>query len=116
MFIRQQDSDLAGGLVGGMGIAPCGEIGDEIGLFQPAHGSAPDIMGKDEANPLAAIMSTSLMLEYLGEKLDTSAYNDAALILNSAIENGFLQNQLKPIEFGGDMGTKAITNQLAKFI
>lgn len=43
-------SDLAGGLVGGMGMAPCGEIG----LFQPAHGPAPDIMGQDKANPLAA--------------------------------------------------------------
>ena len=44
-------SDLAGGLVGGMGMAACGEIGDEHGLFQPAHGSAPDIMGQDTANP-----------------------------------------------------------------
>ncbi len=50
-------SDLAGGLVGGMGMAACGEIGDKIGLFQPAHGSAPDIMGQDKANPLAAILS-----------------------------------------------------------
>ncbi|MGR3714352.1 MAG: isocitrate/isopropylmalate dehydrogenase family protein, partial [Shimia sp.] len=50
-------SDLAGGLVGGMGMAACGEIGDDTGLFQPAHGSAPDIMGQDKANPLAAILS-----------------------------------------------------------
>ena len=48
-------SDLAGGLVGGMGMAACGEIGDQVGLFQPAHGSATDIMGQDKANPLAAI-------------------------------------------------------------
>ena len=44
-------SDLGGALVGGMGMAACGELGDEIGLFQPAHGSAPDIIGRDESNP-----------------------------------------------------------------
>ena len=48
-------SELAGRLVGGMGMAACGEIGDQVGLFQPAHGSAPDIIGQDKANPLAAI-------------------------------------------------------------
>ena len=53
-------SDLAGGLVGGMGMAACAEIGDKNGLFQPAHGSAPDIMGQDKANPLAAIRSGAL--------------------------------------------------------
>ena len=63
-------SDLAGGLVGGMGIAACAEIGDDTGLFQPAHGSAPNIMGQDRANPLAAILSGALMLEYLAEKAD----------------------------------------------
>ena len=56
-------SDLAGGLVGGMGMAACAEIGDDTGLFQPAHGSAPDIMGQDKANPLAAILSGALMLD-----------------------------------------------------
>ena len=61
-------SDLAGGLVGGMGIASCAEIGDNHGLFQPAHGSAPDIMGRDKANPLAAILSGALMLDYLADK------------------------------------------------
>ena len=58
-------SDLAGGLVGGMGMAACGEIGDANGLFQPAHVSAPDIAGQDRANPLAAILSGAMMLDYL---------------------------------------------------
>ena len=61
-------SDLVGGLVGGMGMASCAEIGDAHGQFQPAHGCAPDIMGQDKANPLAAILSGVLMLEYLAEK------------------------------------------------
>ena len=61
-------SDLGGGLVGGMGMAACAEIGDQVGLFQPAHGSAPDIMGQDKANPLAAVLSGALMLDYLAER------------------------------------------------
>ena len=109
-------SDLAGGLVGGMGMAACGEIGDQIGLFQPAHGSAPDIIGLDKANPLAAILSAGLMLDYLAEKLDQHAYEDATMILDAAIETGFALNQLRPMEFGGDMGTKAITLTLSSLM
>jgi len=105
-------SDLAGGLVGGMGMAACAEIGDEIGLFQPAHGSAPDIMGEDKANPLAAILSGGLMLEYLAEKSNDQRYEIAALALDRAVEEGFAANALRPMEFGGDMGTKAVTNEV----
>ncbi len=109
-------SDLAGGLVGGMGMAACGEIGDNIGLFQPAHGSAPDIIGQDKANPLAAILSAVLMLDYLGEKLDEPAYGDAAMILEAAIDAGFAAKRLRPIEFGGTMGTTAITKEISNII
>jgi len=105
-------SDLAGGLVGGMGMAACGEIGDTTGLFQPAHGSAPDIMGQDKANPLAAILSGALMLDYLAEKLDRPALADAAELINRAVDDGFDDNALRPMEFGGDMGTKAVTAEL----
>jgi len=105
-------SDLAGGLVGGMGMAACGEIGDTTGLFQPAHGSAPDIMGEDKANPLAAILSGALMLDYLAEKLDRPGLADAAALIDGAVETGFAANVLRPMEFGGDMGTKAITRQV----
>jgi len=102
-------SDLAGGLVGGMGMAACAEIGDETGLFQPAHGSAPDIMGRDMANPLAAILSAALMLDYLVEKLDRPEFQDAAQLIEQAVEAGFAENALRPMEFGGDMGTRAVT-------
>lgn len=103
-------SDLAGGLVGGMGMAACAEIGDENGLFQPAHGSAPDIMGQDKANPLAAILSGGLMLDYLAERTGDTKYADAALLIDAAVDQGFADNRLRPMEFGGDMGTKAVTN------
>ena len=105
-------SDLAGGLVGGMGMAPCAEIGADTGLFQPAHGSAPDIMGADKANPLAAILSAALMLEYLAQKIDRPALLDAAELIETAVSRGFAQNKIRPLEFGGDMGTRAVTNQL----
>lgn len=102
-------SDLAGGLVGGMGMAACGEIGDETGLFQPAHGSAPDIMGQDKANPLAAILSGALMLDYLADKTDLPGLSEAGARIDAAVERGFAENALRPMEFGGDMGTKAVT-------
>jgi 3-isopropylmalate dehydrogenase len=105
-------SDLAGGLVGGMGMASCGEIGDNHGLFQGAHGSAPDIMGQDKANPLAAILAGALMLDYLAEKLDAPQMADAAHAIDDAVESGFRDGRLRPMEFGGDMGTAAITREL----
>jgi 3-isopropylmalate dehydrogenase len=105
-------SDLAGGLVGGMGMAACAEIGDDTGLFQPAHGSAPDIMGQDRANPLAAILSGALMLEYLAQKSDLPSLADAAGLVEAAVQRGFEQNRIRPIEFGGDMGTRAVTAEL----
>ncbi|MEM7753614.1 MAG: isocitrate/isopropylmalate family dehydrogenase [Pseudomonadota bacterium] len=105
-------SDLAGGLVGGMGMAACAEIGDKVGLFQPAHGSAPDIMGQDKANPLAAILSGAMMLDYLADKADDAQLADAASLIETAVEKGFAANALRPMEFGGDMGTKAVTTEV----
>ncbi|MEM6303482.1 MAG: isocitrate/isopropylmalate family dehydrogenase [Pseudomonadota bacterium] len=109
-------SDLAGGLVGGMGMAACAEIGDTHGLFQPAHGSAPDIMGQDRANPLAAILSGALMLDYLAEKTGAPAYAAAATAIERAVEEGFAARALRPMEFGGDMGTSAMTRVLLELI
>ena len=60
-------SDLSAGLIGGLGMAPGANIGDGIAVFEPVHGSAPDIAGQDKANPIAAILSGALMLRYLNE-------------------------------------------------
>jgi 3-isopropylmalate dehydrogenase len=109
-------SDLAGGLVGGMGMAACGEIGDDIGLFQPAHGSAPDIMGQDKANPLAAILSGALMLDYLADRGGDPRFAQAAALIDEAVEAGFAANGLRPMEFGGDMGTLAVTDAVIAHI
>lgn len=109
-------SDLAGGLVGGMGMAACAEIGDRNGLFQPAHGSAPDIMGQNRANPLAAILSGALMLDYLADTSGSAAFRHAAEEIEAAVDAGFAANDLRPIEFGGDMGTTAMTSAVLKRI
>jgi 3-isopropylmalate dehydrogenase len=109
-------SDLGGGLVGGMGMAACAEIGDETGLFQPAHGSAPDITGQDSANPLAAILSGALMLEYLADKSDEPALWEASQLIDNAVSRGFAEARIRPLEFGGDMGTVAVTNELLSLI
>ena len=102
-------SDLAGGLVGGMGMAPCAELGVNHGLFQPAHGSAPDIAGQDKANPVATCLSAGMMLDWLGQRSDNAALSAAALLLDSAIEAAFATGQLRPMEFGGDQGLVAAT-------
>ncbi len=109
-------SDMAGGLVGGMGMAACAEIGDEHGLFQPAHGSAPDIMGQDKANPMAAIISGGLMLDYLADRSSQASLADAAQVIDDAVQEGFADNRIRPMEFGGDMGTKAVTAALVDLI
>jgi 3-isopropylmalate dehydrogenase len=102
-------SDLGGGLVGGMGMAPCAELGDEHGLFQPAHGSAPDIAGQDKANPTATFLSTAMMLDWLAMRHDIPQLADAAILLEGAVERGFAERRLRPMEFGGDQGLKAAT-------
>lgn len=102
-------SDLAGGLVGGMGMAASAEIGDHHCLFQPAHGSAPDIMGQDKANPLAAILSGALMLDWLGFQAGNAKMIDAARLIETAVADGFASGSLRPMEFGGDMGCTDMT-------
>jgi 3-isopropylmalate dehydrogenase len=106
-------SDLAGGLVGGMGLAPCAELGDAHGLFQPAHGSAPDIAGQDKANPAATILCAAMMLDWLGERHAIAALGEAAQLIEEAVEEGFAMRALRPVEFGGDQGLKAATQAIA---
>ncbi len=109
-------SDLSAGLVGGMGMASCGEIGDEHGLFQPAHGSAPDIAGQDKANPLAAILSGALLLDYLSERGDNPRSAEAAQLIEASVHEAFASDLIRPIEFGGDMGTRAVANAVVDVV
>ncbi|MGE4220501.1 MAG: isocitrate/isopropylmalate dehydrogenase family protein [Alphaproteobacteria bacterium] len=101
-------SDLAGGLVGGMGMASSADIGDRHAVFQPAHGTAPDIMGKGIANPTATFLSAAMMLEWLGDRHGQDSCTLAAGILERAVETGFTGGRIRPAEFGGPHGTADI--------
>jgi 3-isopropylmalate dehydrogenase len=100
-------SDLTAGLIGGMGMAPSADIGDQHAVFQPCHGTAPDIMGKGLANPTAMILSAALMLDWLGERHDHAPAVAAAERIERAVDQAFAKG-LKPCEFGGSDGTAAI--------
>jgi 3-isopropylmalate dehydrogenase len=105
-------SDQTAGLVGGMGMAPSADIGDDHGLFQPCHGSAPDIAGQGKANPTAMILSAALMLDWLSERSDGAvsvALAEAARRIERAVDEVFASGRITPFEFGGSDGTKAIS-------
>lgn len=102
-------SDLAAGLIGGMGMAPSGDIGDAHALFQPSHGSAPDIAGQGKSNPTAMFLSAAMMLQWLGERHGVRACLDAADLLETAVDHVFAQHLVRPHEFGGGDGTAEIT-------
>ena len=100
-------SDLTAGLIGGMGMAPSADIGDKHAVFQPCHGTAPDIMGKGLANPTAMILSAGLMLDWLGDRHDHPPAVAAAERIARAVDAAFAKG-LKPSEFGGSDGTAAV--------
>ena len=105
-------SDLGAGIVGGMGFAPCAELGPKQGLFQPAHGSAPDIASQDKANPTAMLLSAAMMLDWLGERHDIASAREAADDLNDTIYHLFADSVVLPTELGGPDGTIDYTNKL----
>jgi 3-isopropylmalate dehydrogenase len=100
-------SDLAAGLIGGLGIAPSADIGDKHAVFQPCHGTAPDIMGQGKANPTAMILSAAMMLDWLADKHEHAPAADAALRIEHAVDRAYASS-LKPMEYGGRDGTSAI--------
>ena len=82
-------SDLAAGLVGGLGMAPSADIGDTHAVFQPCHGTAPDIMGQGKANPSAMILSAAMMLDWLADKHDHQPAAEAAQRIERAVDKAF---------------------------
>src|SRR5437867_1478191 len=100
-------SDLTAGLIGGMGMAPSADIGDRHAVFQPCHGTAPDIMGKGLANPTAMILSAAMMLDWLADRHDHAPAAEAACRIERAVDAAFAQG-LRPCEFGGSDGTAAV--------
>ena len=101
-------SDLAAGLIGGLGIAPSADIGDTHAVFQPCHGTAPDIMGQGKANPTAMILSAAMMLDWLADKHEHPVAAEAAQRIEGAVDKAYAAG-LKPMEYGGSDGTAAIS-------
>jgi len=100
-------SDESAGLVGGLGLAPSGNIGDHNGLFEPVHGSAPDIAGKNIANPCSMILSAAMMLDYLGE---WEISND----IKNAVEKVIAECKIRTPDLGGDACTMDVTKAIVK--
>ncbi|MEC7123670.1 MAG: isocitrate/isopropylmalate family dehydrogenase, partial [Pseudomonadota bacterium] len=98
-------SDLGAGLVGGMGMAPSGDIGLNHALFQPAHGTAPDIVGQGKANPTAMILSAGMMLDWLGDRHGDPAARRAGDMIRAAVDSAYGAGDLVPHEHGGAAGT-----------
>lgn len=101
-------SDLGAGLMGGMGFAPSADIGASHAVFQPCHGTAPDIAGQGKANPTAMILSGAMMLGWLGEKHGRKEALQAAELIRQAVDQAYAGG-IRPGEIGGPDGTAAIT-------
>jgi len=102
-------SDLAAGLVGGLGLAPGGNIGREAAIFEAVHGSAPDIAGKGIANPAALILAGAMMLDHLGE---TEAGNHVRAAVSRVIE----QDQVRTRDLGGNASTREFGDAVVRRI
>ena len=111
-------SDLMAATIGGMGLAPSGDIGENHGLFQPAHGTAPGIMGQNIANPIATILSAKLLLEWLASKHPdvADALQAGANAIDQGVEGLLKDSDTKTPDLGGKAGTTDLGDALAAFV
>ena len=106
-------SDLCAGLVGGLGVTPGANIGDEQAVFEAVHGSAPDIAGKGIANPLALIMSATMMLNYLAETRHDERAKETARRIREAYSRALAEGA-KTRDLGGDLDTDGFTQAVVE--
>ena len=102
-------SDLGAGLVGGLGLVPGANLGDNCAIFEPVHGSAPKIAGKNMANPTAMLLSAVLMFQHLGE-------TEKAALIASAVEKVYANGKLRTADLGGDSSTSQFTDAVVQHI
>lgn len=95
-------SDLTSGLIGGLGLAPGANIGEKAAMFEAVHGSAPDIAGKNRANPIAVLRAATMMLEYVKRA-------DLAQRIEKAIHKVIIEDKIRTQDLGGNASTKDIT-------
>jgi isocitrate dehydrogenase (NAD+) len=98
-------SDLCAGLVGGLGVVPGANIGTEIAVFEAVHGSAPDIAGKNLANPTALLLSGLMMLDYIGERA-------ASARIRSALDRVLAEGKVRTHDLGGTASTTSFTEAI----
>ena len=91
-------------------MAPSADIGDKHAVFQPCHGTAPDIMGQGKANPTAMILSAAMMLDWLADKHDIPAAAEAAIRIENAMDEAY--ESVKPLDLGGTDGTAAVSKAI----
>ncbi len=110
-FLGDMLSDLGGGTIGGIGLCPSGNVGDEHAYFEPIHGSAPDIAGQDKANPISQILTLGLMLDHIGERASGDLVRAA---VHKALKSGEMQlNQLGQPVAGTRAAAEAIASAVA---
>ena len=106
-------SDLGAATAGGLGLAPSGDIGDRWALFQPSHGTAPDIAGRGVANPLAMILSAALMLDWLGERHRDPAATRAGERIERAVAAVLAAGAVRTPDIGGRSTTREVGDAVA---
>jgi 3-isopropylmalate dehydrogenase len=99
-------SDLGAATVGGLGLAPSGDVGDRYALFQPCHGTAPDIAGKGIANPIAAILSAAMMCRWLGLQHRDPSVTAAADRIDAAVARALTDSRAHTSDIGGSASTR----------
>jgi len=99
-------SDLCAGLVGGLGVVPGANLGADIGVFEAVHGSAPDIAGKNVANPTALLLSAVLMLRYLNE-------GTIADRIMTALRRVLTEDRVRTADLGGNASTTRFADAVA---
>jgi len=105
-------SDEAAQLIGGLGMAPGANIGDNFALFEPIHGSAPNRAGKQTANPISMILAAKMMLDWLGERYDDAKCLKAAISIETGVVEA-LQNSQSVPDCGGKLTTIGMANAIA---
>jgi len=102
-------SDLCAGLVGGLGVTPGANFGEQAAVFEAVHGSAPDIAGRDLANPLALLMSAVMLLIHLAERHGDERHRETGARIRRAYDAA-LQSGAKTRDVGGALGTRAFAD------
>lgn len=106
-------SDLGAAIVGGLGFAPSAEIGEKHGLFQPSHGTAPEIAGRDIANPIATILSAAMMFDWLGDRHRDPLATHVSQNIELAVNACLLEGTIRTADQGGNTSTMQVAHNVA---